>query len=439
MFCDPCMRWRCARWENDNWTQPLATVSHGLTDRGFTGHEMLDDLGLIHMNGRIYDPLIGRFLSPDPHIQAPGNLQNYDRYNYVLNNPLSYTDPSGYIFKKLFKSIGNFVSKYWRTIVTVALFAVGAYGLALAFQSVMSYKESGWKGVFVTLGTAALTYGIGQSFDAVQSLGSMEGIFHEAARGISHAVVQGIGAEILGGEFWGGFSAGFMGSMSGSIMGQTGFQDSFSTQTGRVVTAAIVGGTFSVLGGGKFANGAISAAMVQALNKESEKAHGGEERGWFGRAADRTKAFFGFSEDGGFLGTNLTLGEAAYSALEGASEGAQVWFDKMIPGYDPFADSGFGTYRVDDETLAWSHYFGDLSQNAAATAVGLRGAAWLGGTRFGHGLNHNRYFRIGPGRMPQSGNLPASTHAPRMSIGPQRPGGSNPHFDLRLQHFRPGN
>ncbi len=69
--------------------------SNDITPRGYTGHEMLDNLSLVHMNGRIYDPKLGRFLS-DPIIQAPGNLQNYNRYSYVLNNPLRYTDPSGY-------------------------------------------------------------------------------------------------------------------------------------------------------------------------------------------------------------------------------------------------------------------------------------------------------------------------------------------------------
>jgi len=68
-----------------------------LTPRGFTGHEMLDDLGLVHMNGRIYDPLLGRFLSADIVVQAPGNLQAYNRYSYVFNNPLSFTDPTGFL------------------------------------------------------------------------------------------------------------------------------------------------------------------------------------------------------------------------------------------------------------------------------------------------------------------------------------------------------
>jgi RHS repeat-associated protein len=57
---------------------------------------MLDDLGLVHMNGRIYDPLLGRFLSADVLVQVPGDLQSYNRYSYVRNNPLSYTDPTGF-------------------------------------------------------------------------------------------------------------------------------------------------------------------------------------------------------------------------------------------------------------------------------------------------------------------------------------------------------
>jgi RHS repeat-associated protein len=64
--------------------------------RGFTGHEHVDTFNLIHMNGRVFDPSIGRFLSADPIVQAPANTQSYNRYSYVFNNPLSFTDPSGY-------------------------------------------------------------------------------------------------------------------------------------------------------------------------------------------------------------------------------------------------------------------------------------------------------------------------------------------------------
>ena len=74
----------------------VRTVSVGAADdRGFTGHEHIG-FGLIHMNGRVYDPLWGRFLQADPIIQNPWDLQNYNRYSYVGNNPLSFTDPTGF-------------------------------------------------------------------------------------------------------------------------------------------------------------------------------------------------------------------------------------------------------------------------------------------------------------------------------------------------------
>lgn len=66
--------------------------------RGFTGHEMLNDFGLINMNGRLYDPISSRFLSPDNYVQSPWNSQNFNRYSYCLNNPLKYNDPDGDFF-----------------------------------------------------------------------------------------------------------------------------------------------------------------------------------------------------------------------------------------------------------------------------------------------------------------------------------------------------
>ena len=63
--------------------------------RGFTGHEHYADLKIINMNGRLYDPVIARFFSPDNFVQAPGFTQSYNRYSYCLNNPLQWVDPSG--------------------------------------------------------------------------------------------------------------------------------------------------------------------------------------------------------------------------------------------------------------------------------------------------------------------------------------------------------
>jgi len=68
--------------------------------------KMLDEFGLINMNGRCYDPVVGRFLSPDIVVQNPNSTQCYNRYSYAVNNPLKYTDPSGWSFVP---------SVYWRT------------------------------------------------------------------------------------------------------------------------------------------------------------------------------------------------------------------------------------------------------------------------------------------------------------------------------------
>ncbi len=66
--------------------------------RGYTGHEHLLMFGLVNMNARLYDPVIARFLSPDPYIQSPFDTQNFNRYSYCMNNPLLYMDPSGEFF-----------------------------------------------------------------------------------------------------------------------------------------------------------------------------------------------------------------------------------------------------------------------------------------------------------------------------------------------------
>ena len=87
----------------DPWGQPIkiedgaGNILNKLTllDRGFTGHEHLQTLGLINMNARLYDPALHRFLQPDNYVQDPFNTQNFNRYGYCLNNPLVYVDENG--------------------------------------------------------------------------------------------------------------------------------------------------------------------------------------------------------------------------------------------------------------------------------------------------------------------------------------------------------
>lgn len=89
-----------SRRDPSDWSGPPTggdiTIINGITRQGFTGQTMLGSMGLIHMNGRVMDSITGRFLSADPYITEPGNTQNFNRYGYVYNNPLSYIDPSGF-------------------------------------------------------------------------------------------------------------------------------------------------------------------------------------------------------------------------------------------------------------------------------------------------------------------------------------------------------
>ncbi|MDP6437749.1 MAG: FG-GAP-like repeat-containing protein [Gammaproteobacteria bacterium] len=89
---------RNADWTAD--TSDLLLSTEHETDRGYTGHEHLDRAKLIHMNGRVNDPVIGRFLSVDPVVQSIDAPQGLNRYSYVFNNPLTLIDPSGFAVDK---------------------------------------------------------------------------------------------------------------------------------------------------------------------------------------------------------------------------------------------------------------------------------------------------------------------------------------------------
>jgi RHS repeat-associated protein len=66
------------------------------TDYRFTGQREEGALGLYFYNARWYDPALGRFIQADTLVAEPGNPLDWDRYAYVYNNPLIYTDPSGH-------------------------------------------------------------------------------------------------------------------------------------------------------------------------------------------------------------------------------------------------------------------------------------------------------------------------------------------------------
>ena len=101
-----------------------------LLNRGYTGHEHFMGVALIHMNGRMYDAKLGRFLSPDNYVQEPFNTQSFNRYGYVINNPLKYTDQSGEFFK--------FILQIIAVVVTVAVVIAAGFAILATFAWVAS-------------------------------------------------------------------------------------------------------------------------------------------------------------------------------------------------------------------------------------------------------------------------------------------------------------
>jgi len=98
----------------DAWGNPLSLT--GLTGftlikRGFTGHEHYPEFKIINMNARLYDPVIGRFFSPDNFVQIPEFTQAYNRYSYCLNNPLKYRDPTGNRYNPVYNHEGKYLGE----------------------------------------------------------------------------------------------------------------------------------------------------------------------------------------------------------------------------------------------------------------------------------------------------------------------------------------
>ena len=95
---DPFGSRRKADWTRALTGPEIETLAEDLKlkiSRGYSHHEHLDRTGFVHMNGRLYDPQLGRFLSPDPIVSEPANSQSWNSYSYVANSPLSFTDPTG--------------------------------------------------------------------------------------------------------------------------------------------------------------------------------------------------------------------------------------------------------------------------------------------------------------------------------------------------------
>lgn len=343
--------------------------THAGTDRGYTGHEHLDDAGLVHMNGRIFDPTLGVFLQGDPFIQDPGNLQNYNRYGYCFNNPLTCTDPSGQDF-----GFGHLLVLVYMAWVAdqmpefrpyVAIFAAvvlgpagGAFPGGAAAYGMSQAATAGFVSGAIATGnlqgalqgafTAGMFNGAGNLIgggDFFTGAGaSAKTAWTNPLAGIAlHAVVGCVTSAAGGGKCGpGALSASFSKAFAGEIMSKAG--------DAGVIASAVIGGTASVLGGGKFASGAMSGAFGYLFNElphETTKTQRGYTRvaiavgdGLWGEAlGDQGSNPFGHvaiavTDNGVFsFGTSTPLGSDFQTYLDKQSKyrGTTVYVFDVLP------------------------------------------------------------------------------------------------------------
>ncbi|NMB65758.1 MAG: hypothetical protein GYA16_12915, partial [Spirochaetes bacterium] len=177
--------------------------------RGYTGHEELPWFNLINMNGRLYDPLVARFLSPDNYVQAPDFTQNFNRYTYCLNNPLKYTDPSGEIF------------------------VIDDILIAAAIGAIINVTFQGLSGNINSTG----------DFLKYAGIGALAG----AAGGFAGQAVAGVVGTI---GFAGGAMTGAVGGFAGGFIGGAGNAWAGCVTFGEGLEKGLIGGIFGAVTGG---------------------------------------------------------------------------------------------------------------------------------------------------------------------------------------------
>ena len=230
----------------DPWGNCTTTKNTLKFHRGFTGHEHLTTYGVINMNGRMYDPTVGRFLAPDNFVQMPDFSQSFNRYSYCLNNPLKYTDPSGELF-----GIDD-------AFLIFALASSTISGMAHASMQGKNIWLGGLKGFASGALSVAGTAGIGQL------LGHGIGTFgNEMLRGGLHGLNGGLSSVLDGGNFFSGFTSGAMSSLAGS-----GAQALGMSSTLVRASTTVAGSVTSGLLGGGWIEGAMQGYDIGAFNHE---------------------------------------------------------------------------------------------------------------------------------------------------------------------------
>jgi len=273
---------------NPNGTDDSTGSITSQSTRGFTGEEQLSVGGLVHLNGRVYDPLLARFTSADPTVTDPMNMQGWNRYSYVGNDPLAFTDPNGFSWlSSFFRSVTNFfrnnpiaraILQIGTTILLNAIlpgvgFIVNSAGLAIASAAggaiIATGLSGGNLGQVLKAGliagvTAAAFFGVGELTGHTPGFGTDKYFANVAG----HAAV-GCGSSVAsGGECKSGAFSAAVGSAFSPLNTKLfpDAQTDFGHLLGGTIVSATAGGLASVAAGGTFANGAITGAFGYLFN-----------------------------------------------------------------------------------------------------------------------------------------------------------------------------
>jgi len=224
------------------------------------------------MDGRVYDPRLGRFLSPDPYVQDPTYSQSLNRYSYVWNNPLRYTDPTGYrTWWDNFKAWGK---KHKQavvtgvTIVVAAAVTIGTAGTASPLLlaaiaggaggfagGVAGSLIDGEKNVFNILGNGLLNGAIGAAAGYVGGLAgqwAVKGgisIVTGAGYNIASPVLEGAITGFLGGV-GGGFAGGFVAGFGSALLSGADINKALEAGWKTGLSGAMTGGLIGSITGG---------------------------------------------------------------------------------------------------------------------------------------------------------------------------------------------
>jgi RHS repeat-associated protein len=244
------------------------------SQRGYTGHEHLAMFGMIHMNGRIYDPLLGRFMQADPIIDEPFNLQSYNRYAYVGNNPLAFTDPTGY----------SKWTRHRRTFWAVAA-TIATYGAASAYMT-----------------GAAIAGGGSTTFATVAVSSEAGGIIGASLTGTGQAVAAAAAGFASGGIQGGNLNSALSGAVTGAVTAGVNFAVSGSNLAVQVGAKAATSAAIVYVNGGDWRKAAYFAALSQLGRAGWEYAKSETDRLYLascGRAGNCGADADGWKTDGG--------------------------------------------------------------------------------------------------------------------------------------------